>query len=236
MKQKFNLSEFHDVKEPVIMYGMYNSDDYTFYETHEPFIIVLWRGTDSKILNADKAQRIKAKTNVRHIAGSRDVSANLKRYGIQSEMIVITPTPLDIKSKKSGECVYCYICSEDPKMSVKYRLDWLQKLERKLPYKFIYTTQKKYSRTKLIEVYKRCFVGIRLLDHDGMSNSIIEMGMMGRRTISNSSLPHTIHWKTFDDVLNAIQAEYKNRNKINNTVSIDYWNLINIGDDWRNIA
>lgn len=232
MMQKFDLAPFGNTKLPVVMYGIYNADDYAFYQEHKPGIILLWRGTDAKILNAEKVEKINSKTNVRHISGSHAVNKSLLKHGIKSEIIPITPTKGDIKMAPSGKFVYCYICSENEKMSSKYRLDWLKKLSKELPYTFIFTTQKKYTQEKLRSVYAKCFVGVRLLGHDGLSNSIIEMGLMGRKTISNSSLPHTIKWKTYEDVHAAIIREYKLRDKNIKEVSKAYHELINISDQW----
>lgn len=232
MMQKFNLSPYGNAKMPVVMYGIYNHDDYDFYDNHKGGIILLWRGTDAKILNDSKAKQIKSKSGVRHISGSKTVQKSLLKYGIESEILSITPTQNDIKMQPSGKCVYCYICSENEKMSSKYNLNWLKRLEKSLPYKFIYTTQKKYTREKLKEVYAKCFVGVRLLDHDGMSNSIIEMGLMGRKTISNSGLPHTIPWKSLKDVNDLIIKEYNKRDRHNELISNDYHKFIDIGDQW----
>ena len=236
MMQKFSLLPYTDTTIPVVMYGIYNVDDFSFYQTHKPAIIVLWRGTDAKILDKEKARIILSKKNVRHYAGSQIVKQSLTKWGIRAEIKPITSTSLNIQPELKGDCVYCYICSNNPLMSDKYKYNDLKKIAGSLPYNFVFTTQRQYNFKDLTDIYRKCFVGVRLLDHDGMSNSILEMGLMGRRTISNSGLPHTIRWKSITDVIQAINTQYKQR-KLDDykTISRDYRKLIDIGDSWLQI-
>jgi hypothetical protein len=235
MMSKFNLTPVADFTAPVVIYGMYNMDDYSFFETFEPFKIILWRGTDAKIMNSERARRILAGRNYRNIAASKTVQKSLAAFNIESEVMPITSTPLNIPLAKRGKYVYCYVCSTSPIMHKRYQFDRLKKLEHALKIKFLYINQNSYKFKKLLNIYRQCCIGIRLLDHDGLSNSIIEMGLMGRRTISNSGLPHTIPWKTMKDVKNAIVREYKRRLEDNSQIRADYLKLIDIGDKWLEI-
>jgi hypothetical protein len=59
------------------------------------------------------------------------------------------------------------------------------------------------------------------------------MGLMGRRTICNSSLPFTIGWKTIKDVQASIIEEYKRRRKPDyEIIGRKYRELIDIGESW----
>jgi hypothetical protein len=232
MIRKFNLMPFDNPAEPVVMYGIYNEDDYKFFETFEPNIIALWRGTDALVTNPARAARILKKTNCKHYAVSKDVQRSLARWDIKSEILPITSTDPRIKREGRGNWVYCYISSKSPVMAAKYKLNILHKLERDLRRKFVYTTLHGLPYEKLSQVYKKCFVGIRLLDHDGMSNSILEMGLMGRRTISNSGLPYTIPWTNYKSIRRAIEREFKHRMEDNSEISSAYRKLIDIGDAW----
>lgn len=232
MMQKYSLVPYTDQSEPLVMYGIYNEDDYKVYQDHKAPMIILWRGTDAKILTEKKAQIILSRSDCRHYAGSRIVKQSLEKWGIHPEIKPISPTPI-LKPVPRGNSVYCYICSRNPLMSTKYKYDLLKRIADKLPYKFIFTEQKNHTFERLQEVYRQCFVGVRLLDHDGMSNTILEMGMMGRRTISNSGLPHAISWKGIKDIQVSINREYKNRKRPDwKIIGKDYQNLINIGDSW----
>jgi len=231
MQHKFKLRPYDDPTKPVIMYGVYNTDDYEFFKNFEQPMIVLWRGTDAQVVNEGKAKIILSKP-CRHYAVSRQVQKSLERFGIMSEVKAITSTDPSIKCQPRGEYVYCYISSNVNVMRSKYKYGWLRYLQRKLPYKFIFTTIRQYPEDKLMKIYRKCFVGVRLLGHDGMSNSILEMGLMGRRTISNSGLPHTIPWKELKDVKKSIIKEYNHRREDNSSISTAYKKLINIDNKW----
>lgn len=232
MTRKFKLRLFDDPQKPTVMYGVYNASDYEFFEKSEVPIIALWRGTDAKVVTENKAKIILSRNDVKHYAASPCVQRSLKAWGIHSEFLPITSTDVNIKNEKRGKCVYAYIASRTNVMRERYRLGVLRRLEATTRIRFIYTYLYQYPFDKLMEVYRRCFVGIRLLGHDGLSNSILEMGLMGRRTISNSGLPYTISWKKESDIRDAIIHEYKNRLDDNTEISRAYRKLIDIGDAW----
>jgi len=235
MQRKFNLVPYGDPLLPAVVYGLYNKDDFEFLESFVPPVIVLWRGTDALVMTPAKAAIVLAKKNCIHYAASKNVRDSLKRHGIETEILPITSTDPGIKCEPRGNLVYCYISAKHPVMYKKYQMDLLKKLEKQLPYKFIYTTLHQYKGDAILDVYRKCFVGIRLLNHDGISNSILEMGLMGRRTISNSNLPLTIRWKNIEDIKRAVKKQYESRHKPNQNISDAFRKLINIGESWLEI-
>lgn len=229
MMDKFSLVRFTDYSEPVILYGMYKDEDYELLQKTKGTVI--WCGTDATVVNSKRADIIKAHPH-RHIAKSKQVQNTLRKWEIDSELIPVTSTPLNIECKPRGNAIYAYVCSDNPVMHTKYKMPILKKLESELPYKFIYTTIKKHNAEDLLMVYEKCFIGIRLLDHDGLSNSILEMGLMGRRTISNSGLPGTIPWGSFKTIKYNIEREFASRKEDNKAISEAVRNFIDIDDQW----
>lgn len=227
---KFDLIPFTDESQPVVLYGMYKDEDYELLKRVKG--VIVWCGTDAKVVNVKRAEILKSRPDVKSFAKSKQVYESLKHWGVESEIIPITSTPLNIGVKPRGGCVYAYVCSVNEKMYVKYKMNVLKKLARELPYKFIFTTIKKYKRKELMKIYERCFIGIRLLDHDGLSNSILEMGLMGRRTISNSGLPGTIPWVNYKGIKNAIIREYRHRKQDNKVIHNAIKKYISIDDLW----
>ena len=229
MMDKFSLVSFTDESEPVILYGMYKDEDYELLKKTKGTVV--WCGTDAMVVNKNRAEIIKAHPH-RHIAKSKQVQNTLRKWKIDSELIPVTSTPLNIECKPRGNKVYAYVCSDNPVMYQKYKMPILKKLEVDLPYKFIFTTIKKYKPEDLLLIYEKCFVGIRLLDHDGLSNSILEMGLMGRRTISNSGLPGTIPWGGYKALKQNIEKEYAHRKQDNRAISDAVRKFIDIDDSW----
>jgi hypothetical protein len=234
MKRKFGLSEFTDWDQPVVLYGMYKDEDFKALKKIKGGVIV-WCGTDAKVMTALRAAILNSRPDVRSYAKNKQVYESLKRYGVKSEVLPITSTDLNIQVKPRGECVYCYICSDNDKMYAKYKMAILKKLARELKYKFIFTTIKKYKPKDLMRVYEKCFIGVRLLDHDGLSNSILEMGLMGRRTISNSGSPATIPWGSYKGLKANIIKEFQRRKQDNRPIHDEVLKFIDIGEKWLEI-
>ena len=229
MMDKFSLVPFVDESEPVILYGMYKDEDYELLKKTKGTVV--WCGTDAMVVSQKRADIIKAHPH-RHIAKSKQVQSSLRKWKIDSELIPVTSTPLDIQCKPRGNMVYAYVCSDNHVMYSKYRMPILQRLSQDLPYKFIFTTIKKYKSDELLAIYEKCFIGVRLLDHDGLSNSILEMGLMGRRTISNSGLPGTIPWGGYKVLKQNVEKEYAHRKEDNKTIPDAVRKFIDIDDQW----
>ena len=65
-----------------------------------------------------------------------------------------------------------------------------------------------YTKEKLKGLYADSFIGLRLRRVDGTCASIVEMALMGRKSVGNHGYPFTISWDTIDDVESAILKEY----------------------------
>jgi len=232
MIKKYGLVPYSNVSEPVLIYGMYKNEDYELLKKTK--CLVLWCGSDARVINPGRAEILKNHP-ARHIAKSRDIHKTLKDWGIRSTIIPVTSTMPTISVKPRGKKVYCYIGSDTPAMKMKYKLSLIKGLQSGLPFKFIIVTYRQYPHETVMKLYRQCFIGIRLLDHDGLSNTILEMGLMGRRTISNSGLSCAIPWRRKTDLAKIIFTEYKQRRSDNTAISEATRKYIDIGDKWLEI-
>jgi len=227
MLSKFDLRLYDNPDEPIVMYGLYRPEDYQFLTGYKNKIYVLWCGTDARIAIGDRINKVISSGCV-NIAKNKQIHDTLKTKGISSKIIPVTPTPLDITPQEKGNKVYCYIGSKGKEQ--QYKVKALKYLENNVKYKFIYAYHNSYTREELIDIYGQCFIGIRLLDHDGLSNSIIEMALMGRRTISNNHIPGTIPWFKLRALPQVINRE--RRRKDMDKVHRQMKEHIDIGDKW----
>jgi hypothetical protein len=227
MLSKFDLRLFDNPGEPVVMYGLYKQDDYDFLQNYGNRVHVLWCGSDARIAIGARVDIIKSSGCV-NIAKNRQIHDTLKSKGIDSRIIPVTPTPMDIGPEKKGKKVYCYI--GNPGKERQYKVNALRQIESRVPYKFVYAYHNSYPREQLLDIYRQCFIGIRLLDHDGLSNSIIEMALMGRRTISNNPIPGTLPWRKGRAIPAMINREYKRKDI--ERVHKEMIRHIDIGDKW----
>lgn len=66
------------------------------------------------------------------------------------------------------------------------------------------------SNDELIKKYQQCFIAIRLTNHDGIANSVLELGSLGIKTIYNDiKCPASLTYNSIDDVINHIENERK---------------------------
>jgi hypothetical protein len=195
--EKFGLTYVneggYDLQAPCVFAGMYNMQDVERLYFHKGKKIIVWLGMDSNLFFQQFDPAILK--NCLNVAISKNIQEKLKSNGIGSEYIMIPHTDIDFwKPEPLGECVYSYAPNNN------YGRDAVFELSKKSPYKFIITDHcKQYTRDQLYEIYKNCFVGLRLRTlGDGNPASIIEMGLMGRKTISNNDSIACIH---YEDIL-----------------------------------
>jgi hypothetical protein len=66
------------------------------------------------------------------------------------------------------------------------------------------------SNDELIKKYQQCFIAIRLTNHDGIANSVLELGSLGIKTIYNDiKCPASLPYSSIDDIINHIENERK---------------------------
>lgn len=218
MIQKFNLidSNLDNNNVKCFFFGIYYSDDLSKMLKFKGEKIYIAGGSDIH-------QKSIVKNNIKDIQ-----SQNIKIY-CQSKYLYdivlsiypkhltyLTPiTPVLINNfydpyNIKGKNIYIYT-SHNETSSVKiYGKNIYNKVINKLSYKynFIIATAKTYTNIK--DIYKDCFVGIRLTNFDGLGATNIELGLMGIKCITNNISPNCLHWNNIDDIINHIENESKN--------------------------
>jgi hypothetical protein len=108
----------------------------------------------------------------------------------------------DIKPKPLGDSIYMY----KPESRV-YNGGIYQQIKEALPeFNYIEADWGDHTREEMLEIYKKCFIGLRFTEHDGLSNTVCEMGMMGRPMINNGDVPNCISYNSVDGIINTIQS------------------------------
>ena len=214
---KYNLEEYKNNSEPLIIFGMYKGRDYEILNNHKGHLTVVWCGSDSLKVNRDA---IKKKIHVRHIALSKQVSEDL--IGIKHTILPISACSLDYHPCQRGDSIYFYGNSEI------YGVSYLPEIKKRTGLNVIHA-HGQYSQSEIRDIYRQCFIGLRLTRHDGLPNTVLELGMMGRRSIYNGNIPHSIKWKNIDDICESIMREYHNRNRDNSKIAEDIKKYLDIG-------
>jgi hypothetical protein len=91
------------------------------------------------------------------------------------------------------------------------------------------------ARTR--DLYAKCFIGLRPKDIDGLSNTGIELGLMGRMMIHNGDAPNNIHYNPYNaltDIVRKMDDIMLNPGDVRE-VSQATRDFIEIGDKWLTI-
>jgi hypothetical protein len=215
------------------LFGMYNYEDFQYYLNHKNTLVVVWCGTDGLMLSENKAKILKSKSAI-HIAKSKFISTDLARYNISHRILPVTWQIPEINLLPRGENIFHYGNNNQSKF---YGENYLPLIEKITGLNIIRTTINTYSKEDLKDIYAKCFIGLRLTNHDGVPNTVIELGMMGRRCIYNGELPNAIPWNNIDDICANIMKEYNNKNvRDEEKIAKSVKKFIDIDDDWLNVA
>ena len=213
MFQRWGLS---DAKRgvPVVMLGIYTKEDARFFNTHKGHVTVLWAGSD-----ANKKHTLRRKA--RHIAKSECICRRLRARGIRSEVIPVTSVLPHVNIQPAGDKIFFYGKGK------KYGEQYIDEVERRTGIEVIRTRLGMYD--DMDAVYRQCFIGLRLTPRDGLPKTVIEMGLMGRRSVFNGGLPGSIPWRGVDDICKSIMAE---KGKVHEDVAKQMYNYIDISNEW----
>jgi len=231
--KKYGLAGYRNANEPAIFFGVYKPQ-WRRILGHKGLLVMVWAGTD--ILQVTKNQHmidhLKARKNTFHIAISRYIAVDLDNIGLPYRRLPITPFVPDLGPVPIGNKIYAYLPPQFPAIYGKHIVD---RLQVKMPYlKFIISDFNKMERNILIrKIYPQCFLGLRLTKHDGLSNTVMELGLMGRKVIWNGGTPHTISWNNEKELVRVIKDAYKKRKTWDvNNISKDVKAYLTMDDSW----
>lgn len=240
---KYNFIPYTDINEPLFIcgFGKNISKNIVRINKHKGLIVLCWAGGDLLWFLQHTAQRNKLiqMPNLRHIAISRCLEKDLQTIGVPYKFLPVTAFKNDdIKPEPLGDFIYIY----KPDVAC-YNPILIQKVKQLLPeMNFIEAkAQDGFRRFEVLEMYKKCFLGLRFTAHDGVANTVCEMGLMGRRMIHNGDLPNSIPYDkdNVQEIVSTIQAEFDYRKMRNDLedykqVAQGVFEYLDIGEDFLN--
>lgn len=232
--KKYSLEKYYDVNSPAIFFSMWN---YGSLKKHKSLAVIIWRGTDI-VKNESKLKSIKNMKNVYHIAISSYIKNDLKKYKIKSKFIPVVGKKMKyFQACPLGDEIYTYVPDRHIKYEKRYGLKIIKKVQAKCKYKInISRSNDEYTRKELVNVYKRCFCGLRFSSHDGLPNTVLEMCLTGRKSIYNGNIPGSIKWNknNIDKIIENIEIEAQKIGTIDRAYADEISKFIDIGDKWLN--
>ena len=225
---RYNLKEYYDTKKPVIFFGgLQNSN---LIKNHQGIKIILpSTPNDYPLIDDFKntfiicSEEYKLPENVVR----KNITPEIKNYNL------FTPNIL-------GDKIYHYSGFEN---GWNLKKGILQEIQKNINYEIITTNHKKLNDYFDInylksEFYDKCFLNLNLTGGHGLS-TVIELGLMGRKTvfkpqyhnsIQRITFPNFIYYSTIEDIIKIIEQESQKIGTIQNSI-----NAHNVGDQWLNL-
>ena len=232
---EYNLIEFNDKNininnEKILVFGLYRPCDFVFLNKYinTNKIIIMWGGTDAKNIKFNKKINLYKYNNIKHIAISNHIYnllSNLEFQNIKQVHLRLLNynnyNNISLNLIKKNVYIYTHIRINHAKETYGY--DTYIELIKKMPHINFIIAHGQYSNSEIIDIYKLCFIGIRLTMFDGNANTVQELGLLGLNCIHNGEFPNSLEWNNIDDIIFHINKEfYQNDDKItiNNRLNI----------------
>jgi len=219
----------YDPKAPCLFVGYYYDEDFRRLRMHEGPSIFVWAGTDA--YSPASIEKTRVIPNLKNIAISDWISGRFDRMGIEYERVNLVTTKIDYwQPSKLGSKIYAYA------PSFLYNIDMVRQLEDTLPYEMIISeSSNHFTKQELKDIYKECFIGLRLTSWDGNSATVQELGLSGRRCIWNGGTPSAVPWETIDDIEEIVDIEAKKIGTSQNFVRTQVLKSLELGTDWLEV-
>jgi hypothetical protein len=233
------LNDYNDIYKPCFFYGIAKDQDIDTILNHKGKKYVIFSGGDIDLLyHINKNTRytntrwnfLKKLHNldeIYYIPRSEFMISDMKLLNYKYTYYPFYGDAYSIYDiKPKGNKIYFYTYPDYQKYLYGHSI--VEEIKKRKPeYEFIqlthnnaYLQNKEFcdesniytceSNDELIEKYQQCFIALRLTNHDGIANSVLELGSLGIKTIYNDSkCPAALTYNSIDDVINHIENEKK---------------------------
>lgn len=213
---KYSLKPYTDSLKPLVIFGMYRDKDIRLYLNHKGPLVLVWAGSDA--MDMHWPNEIKSR-ECTHYAISHWIEERLQGNGIQCFYSPISATTGRANPVPRGNSVYFYTSHSSKESSDHYGEYMIDEIKARTGLNVITATYETYDKVQLEDVYRDCFINLRLTAFDGCPNTNLEMGLLGRRSIFNGKIPGSIKWRGVDDICDSIMHEYYHRNEDNTEIA-----------------
>ena len=218
----YNLQKYtkNKINEPCLFFGMYDYNDVSKILNHKGVRYLIWGGTDADTRidrSKDILLYISSIPNIVHLAISKNLQNRLEKFNIKSININfnLVDNQLFKPITNYGNYIYIYDGGEKNSNKFIYDIDTCEKIIKILSHiKFIRSSEINISYEKMPEIYKQCFIGIRLCKNDGNANTVQELLSMNIPVIYNGDIDGCIKYENINDIVKTINYTIKKYNII----------------------
>jgi hypothetical protein len=234
--EMFGFIPYDNPNEPAVFFYNWVDYDLDLILKHKAKCVVVI--TSSHTVGIDIIAKELNKENIKVIA-SEKMGALLLQRGLKTEYAGALFVEKDkrVQPVTLGDKIYTYL---PPARYVEYGGDLVEKLKTK--YEVIVgkgpsmCTQKEWYGGICDQYYGRAFVGLNLARSFGGQVTITDLGLRGIPCITNIvNMPHTIPWKTLEDVEAAIEKAALDIGKVNTELAQKVYESMDYEQKWLEI-
>ena len=234
--KNFNLIENNDNFTPCLFFGIYREEDLKYLKNHKGNKYIIWGGTDINVKLPNHYEIIKEvlKLNIiKHFAISKDIQNRLEKLNVKSTLVYfdLVDENLFKPVKKYGDNIYIYNGFKKGREDIYGKKIYEEVVKIFPEFNCIYSNDLNLPYEEMPDVYRKCFVGLRLTEEDGNANTVQELVKMNIPVIHNGDNNHAKKWRNIDDV--ELEIRYANINKFNHNIS-EFRNILFICSDFPN--
>ncbi len=214
------LKPYKNKNKGFLQFGCYNQTDIKRIVKNRRNVIIYWAGSDILIA---KRKKWKFEDNVRHVTGTELARDELESIGMDAMVRPVAEVnPKKFKLSPLGKKVFCYLPGKRRNF---YGYKIIKETAKRLPKTTFILTRygprnKPFDNAevhplvnfeRLSELYKESACCIRPTRHEGLSQTLLEIGLCGR----NTAHPHDNGWGVkctcVDHYVDFIEGELNNR-------------------------
>ena len=217
IKKKYNLKDYYDINKPCFFFGMYSNEDLNTIKNHKSLRIIIWCGEDTNKVSQISIQTInevKLLKNIIHLTKSKSTYKNLRFHNIDNILtdynVVDTSIFKHIPINKLGNNVLIFNGQSEGREHIYNEKIYTDVVKNLPQFNYIYSNKLNLEWEKMPDIYKQCFIMLRLTSNDGNANSVQECKAMGIPSVHNQS-NYGLKWSNSKDVIEHILNEYKRK-------------------------
>ena len=207
---KFQFTPYNNNNEPCVFFGLYTDEDLKILNKHNGLKYIIWGGEDiNPLQNHCKftIEEVLRTHNIIHLAISICIYNRLKLFNIPSIYIEFNLVNQSLFSPiQNNECgnKIMIFNGQTPGREHIYGKHIYEQIMKILPqHEFILSNTLNLPHEEMSNIYKQCFVMLRLTKYDGNANSVQECESMKIPVIHNQS-DYGLKWNSIDDIIEHI--------------------------------
>ena len=214
----YNLKNDYDITNMninIVYFGVYSHVDINNIKKIKNKKYIIFGGTDVDLIlsNPLLKKQFDEIENKTILFISPNIRDRLNYYGYSSIEFDFDITDRNIFKKQNvfGDSIYIYNGFSEGLTHLYGNGVYEQIIKRNPSFNYIFSNNLKLKNEEMPEIYKKCFICLRLTVSDGNANTSKEMECVGIPIIHNHS-KYGLKWNTIDDVENIIRSQYKLNN------------------------